>query len=360
MHATLYAGLRTNTTRENMSFSDYFFDASFPGAADSRQFCSHAEVRAGYTLFSGLISELARGALIRFAPDTDHLGRLTRDTVTARTQVLRFLQAFAAAFDLLRVVRTCVEVLAVRPAACSEIGTNGSTSGGAAAGPGSGQGRWEVVIKHVDAAASGDGASSRLTASEVVWHDAVVVCNGHFFEPRVPSFPGQAAFPGLLLHSHNYRRPEPFANQTGGRGGEHAWLLRAWLLEVHGWLQGGVHGGREQQRAAQVGTLPHACSALPRRCSVPWPLCLARSAAGGCRLQRVRHGPGAGGGGGAVRPARGLLAAAGSRNSGHAMTLPCGSHPSPPQCALFIVPHLPSLLCVAAGCIWEPGCGKIR
>lgn len=204
-----------------MSFSDYFFDASFPGTADSRQFCSHAEVRAGYAWFFGLVSELAHGALIRFAPDTDRLCSLTRDTVAARTQVLRFLQAFAAAFDLLRVVRTCMEVLAVRPAACSELGSNGSTSGGAAAGPGSSQGRWEVVIKHVDAAASGDGASSRATC-EVVWHDAVVVCNGHFFEPRVPSFPGQAAFPGLLLHSHNYRRPEPFTNQTGGCGGEHA------------------------------------------------------------------------------------------------------------------------------------------
>jgi len=35
----------------------------------------------------------------------------------------------------------------------------------------------------------------------------------------VPPFPGQAVFPGLQMHSHNYRKPEPFAGQTGEGGG---------------------------------------------------------------------------------------------------------------------------------------------
>ncbi|MDE0444075.1 MAG: FAD-dependent oxidoreductase [Gammaproteobacteria bacterium] len=43
--------------------------------------------------------------------------------------------------------------------------------------------------------------------------DAVAVCNGHFSEPRVPELPGLADFPGVALHSHNYRRPDAFAGK---------------------------------------------------------------------------------------------------------------------------------------------------
>ena len=51
------------------------------------------------------------------------------------------------------------------------------------------------------------------------WHvdgerfDAVAVCNGHFAEPLVPDLPGLGTFTGLALHSHNYRRPQPFADR---------------------------------------------------------------------------------------------------------------------------------------------------
>ncbi len=41
--------------------------------------------------------------------------------------------------------------------------------------------------------------------------DAVAVCNGHFSEPFVPPLPGFESFPGVALHSHNYRRPDAFA-----------------------------------------------------------------------------------------------------------------------------------------------------
>ena len=41
--------------------------------------------------------------------------------------------------------------------------------------------------------------------------DAVAVCNGHFSEPYVPNLPGFESFPGVALHSHNYRRPDAFA-----------------------------------------------------------------------------------------------------------------------------------------------------
>jgi len=37
--------------------------------------------------------------------------------------------------------------------------------------------------------------------------DAVIVCNGHYAQPRIPTLPGIEHFKGQLLHSHNYRVP---------------------------------------------------------------------------------------------------------------------------------------------------------
>ena len=41
--------------------------------------------------------------------------------------------------------------------------------------------------------------------------DAVATCNGHFTEPIVPAISGFDTFPGMALHSHNYRRPDELA-----------------------------------------------------------------------------------------------------------------------------------------------------
>lgn len=41
-------------------------------------------------------------------------------------------------------------------------------------------------------------------------YDAVIVCNGHFFAPRVPDIEGAHDFNGRLLHSHDFRRAEAF------------------------------------------------------------------------------------------------------------------------------------------------------
>ena len=50
----MYANLRTNLPREVMAFSDFPFDASFPGSADARQFPGHAEVRERKGRWGGL------------------------------------------------------------------------------------------------------------------------------------------------------------------------------------------------------------------------------------------------------------------------------------------------------------------
>ncbi|GFP81784.1 flavin-containing monooxygenase FMO GS-OX-like 4 [Phtheirospermum japonicum] len=45
-------------------------------------------------------------------------------------------------------------------------------------------------------------------------YDAVVVCNGHYSEPRIAEIPGVDEWPGKQIHSHNYRVPDPFHNQV--------------------------------------------------------------------------------------------------------------------------------------------------
>ncbi|XP_058224162.1 flavin-containing monooxygenase FMO GS-OX-like 4 [Rhododendron vialii] len=45
-------------------------------------------------------------------------------------------------------------------------------------------------------------------------YDAVVVCNGHYTEPRIAEIPGLETWPGLQIHSHNYRVHEPFRDQV--------------------------------------------------------------------------------------------------------------------------------------------------
>ena len=75
-------------------------------------------------------------------------------------------------------------------------------------------GVWEVEI-------SGEGAAG---GRETRRYDAVVVCNGHHWDPRwpEPAFPG--SFDGLAMHAHDYRRPEQLAGKRvvvvgGGNSG---------------------------------------------------------------------------------------------------------------------------------------------
>ena len=56
----------------------------------------------------------------------------------------------------------------------------------------------------------------------------MVACSGHYSEPRIPlllrsdarvlgpddKLRGADVFPGRLMHSHNYRRPDEFAGET--------------------------------------------------------------------------------------------------------------------------------------------------
>ncbi|PWZ52884.1 Flavin-containing monooxygenase FMO GS-OX-like 4 [Zea mays] len=108
-------------------------------------------------------------------------------------EVLRYIQAFARRFHLDGLIRLRTEVLAV-----SKDNDEWSSGG------------WRVRWRRNAA-----GDESEQEQEEVF--DAVVVCNGHYTEPRTAAadIPGLDAWPpGKQMHSHSYRVPAPFADQV--------------------------------------------------------------------------------------------------------------------------------------------------
>lgn len=59
--------------------------------------------------------------------------------------------------------------------------------------------KWQIIVK--------DLAHDKFITQV---YDAVFVCNGHFFSPRIPKIEGANEFKGRMLHSHDFRTAEAF------------------------------------------------------------------------------------------------------------------------------------------------------
>ncbi|KAI5020512.1 hypothetical protein ZWY2020_045400 [Hordeum vulgare] len=101
-------------------------------------------------------------------------------------EVLRYLEDFTHRFDLLRWSGS--KVVGVR--------RRGASS-------------WTVSYRSRKLAGAG---CDQLEEEEVF--DAVVVCNGHFTEPRLADVPSIDGWPGKQMHNHSYRVPDPFLGQV--------------------------------------------------------------------------------------------------------------------------------------------------
>ncbi|ESQ35615.1 hypothetical protein EUTSA_v10007545mg [Eutrema salsugineum] len=99
------------------------------------------------------------------------------------SEVMMYLQDFANEFEIEEMILFETEVLRVEPAAVDNR-------------------KWRVQFRN-----------SRGVSGEDIF-DAVVVCNGHFTEPRLAHIPGIDLWPGKQIHSHNYRVPDPFKDQV--------------------------------------------------------------------------------------------------------------------------------------------------
>jgi thioredoxin reductase len=156
VHGSMYANLRTNLPREVMGVSDFPFDTSFEGSSDHRTYPAH-------------------------------------------TEVLQYLKAYASRFDVLDNVRFSTAVESVAPS---------FEEGGKVLR------HWTVSVARPTPGASSHKPPDSSLERETKTFDAVVVCNGHYSAPRLPTYEGQDSFAGLQLHSHNYRRPDAFVGQN--------------------------------------------------------------------------------------------------------------------------------------------------
>ncbi|XP_029169261.1 flavin-containing monooxygenase FMO GS-OX-like 4 [Nylanderia fulva] len=62
--------------------------------------------------------------------------------------------------------------------------------------------KWSVQVRKLN-----------TNETELRYFDAIMVCNGHYFDPYVPIIPGINSFSGLIMHSHSYRKPDGFAGK---------------------------------------------------------------------------------------------------------------------------------------------------
>jgi Flavin-binding monooxygenase-like len=91
------------------------------------------------------------------------------------SQLLSYLERYAAHFGLAKHIWFGTEVVAVTPA---------------------GEGRWDVTTR-----STGGGAS------RVQRYAAVVVANGHNWAPKTPAFTGLTTYHGLMIHASAYKDP---------------------------------------------------------------------------------------------------------------------------------------------------------
>ncbi|KAK3153262.1 hypothetical protein QOZ80_2BG0169920 [Eleusine coracana subsp. coracana] len=106
-------------------------------------------------------------------------------TFPGHREILAFLHAFAEESGVAKHVRFRTEVIRVAP-----LLRQGTSE------------QWTVEWRGEDGA----------VAEEVF--DAIVVCTGHCTVPLVPKIRGIDKWQGKQVHSHNYRVPEPFRDQS--------------------------------------------------------------------------------------------------------------------------------------------------
>lgn len=98
-------------------------------------------------------------------------------------QVLQYLQSYTSHFGLYRYIHFNSFVQSIRPI----VNQGTSTS------------LWEVIV-----------VDTPYKKTSVLLFEAVIVCNGRYSVPFIPEIHGLEHFPGLVMHSHDYRHSKIF------------------------------------------------------------------------------------------------------------------------------------------------------
>jgi len=101
------------------------------------------------------------------------------------SKVLEYLESYKKHFDLEKLIRFNTVVSKVDPVLTEK------------------KSKWEVTTRCLK--------SEKI---ETNLFDSVMVCNGHYSVPVIPSIPGIEMFSGSFLHSHDYRTPEQYQGES--------------------------------------------------------------------------------------------------------------------------------------------------
>lgn len=130
-------------------------------------------------------------------------------------QVYNYLKAFAAAFQLEQLVRFNTRVVQALPVADSatasgdggsSISSNGVSDSGQHGTVGASsidpqQQRWRLTTAPAHGSPGADGPGGEAVRT----FDALLVCNGHFSEPRLPDAPGRLGTPSDRVSQGTWR-----------------------------------------------------------------------------------------------------------------------------------------------------------
>ncbi|XP_018577355.1 flavin-containing monooxygenase FMO GS-OX-like 4 isoform X3 [Anoplophora glabripennis] len=105
----------------------------------------------------------------------------SKRSILFQEEVLTYINNYANAFNLLRYVKFFKHVIEVAPL------------------PGD---RWTIKIKDL-----------KTNTTETKEYDVVIVCVGNYSIPKSPNIEGLDKFKGKVIHSHIYRKSDPFKNK---------------------------------------------------------------------------------------------------------------------------------------------------
>ncbi|XP_034936131.1 senecionine N-oxygenase-like [Chelonus insularis] len=118
----------------------------------------------------------------------------TDKSYLTRTEILNFLNQYCDHFQLRPYIQFLHNVECVEPSSDLETKNNQLSQSVR---------KWIVTVKDL---------KKNILKRETF--DGVMICNGHYFEPNVPTIEGQSKFQGDQLHSHDYRVPDIFINKN--------------------------------------------------------------------------------------------------------------------------------------------------
>ncbi|HEX5955127.1 MAG TPA: NAD(P)-binding domain-containing protein [Solirubrobacterales bacterium] len=131
---------------------------------------------------------------------------------------------------------------------------------------------FETAVEHVTR--DDDGRwEVELSTGETRAYDAIVVANGHHWDPRWPEPPFPGEFNGVEMHSHDYRRPEQLAGKRvivvggGNSGVDIARDAADFADEAYLSLRRGIHVIRKR-----IGRKRKPVDQLLAPPWLPWPL----------------------------------------------------------------------------------------